>query len=634
LVLSLKIKGGKMNLISADSVTKKMGDKLLFENISFGIESGQKTALIGVNGCGKSTLLKIIAGRESADSGTVSKNRDCRINYLPQLPEYDPEHTISDHIMSSESNLVKLIRYYESLCANPENTEKYQKELDEATEKMNKMDAWQYEHEIKSILSELGINDLSPKLKTLSGGMLKKVSLAQALISEGNLLILDEPTNHLDIDTVVWLQSYLSKTVKSILMVTHDRYFLDSICTNIIEIERGGIYTFDGNYSYYLEKKTEIENSISRENERIKSILRNELKWLKQGAKARSTKQKARKIRIEEMQSRPVHAKAQEIELEISGRRLGKQILEIDSVSKSYGGKIVFRPFSYTFKHKEKLGIVGPNGAGKSTFIKIITGAETPDTGEVKTGINTSFAVFDQHSRALDPEKRMIDVVRDEKENITLPNGKNISAGQMLEKFLFPGSMHHTPVKKLSGGEKRRLHLVLILMQNPNFLIMDEPTNDLDIKTLSVLEDFLADFNGCVLVVSHDRCFMNRVADNLLVFDGEGGIETFFGDYDDFLEYRKTKDQQVRKKQEEPQKPQKEKQNKKLTYMEKKEFENLEPEIEELEAEKTRLQGILAKGGTNYTELTETQKAIDDTDSLISEKMERWEYLLSKSEED
>ncbi|PLX68263.1 MAG: ABC transporter ATP-binding protein [Denitrovibrio sp.] len=618
-----------MNLISIDKISKTMGDKTLFTDISLGLDEGQKTALIGVNGCGKSTLLKIIAGTQSADSGTVSRNKECRINYLSQLPEHNPENTILDHIMSGESPLVKLIRHYEHLCSNPSDSESYRKDLDSTTEDMTKLDAWQYEHEVKSVLSELGISDVSLKLGELSGGMLKKVSLAQALIDEGNLLILDEPTNHLDIDTVDWLQAHLAKTSKSILMVTHDRYFLDSICNNIIEIDRGQLFTFAGNYSYYLEKKTEMENSLLREEDRIRNILRNELKWLKRGAKARSTKQKARKDRITDMQNRPKLQKEKNIEMEISGKRLGKQILEVENISKSYGEKQVIKPFSYTFGNKERLGIVGANGAGKSTFIRLISSEEPSDTGEVRTGVNTSFSVFDQHSKALNPDKRLIDVVKDEREHIILPNCKSISAGQMLEKFLFPSIMHHTPVHKLSGGEKRRLHLVLILMQNPNFLILDEPTNDLDIKTLSVLEDFLVDFPGCLLVVSHDRIFMNRVTDSLLVFDGNGNIDKFPGDYDDYVEERKEREASAKKEIKE--KPEvKSKPSTKLTYKEKMELETIEPDIEKMEAEKAEYEAVLADGGTNYTQLADAQQKIDELEESILEKMERYEYLLEK----
>ncbi|ADD67755.1 ABC transporter related protein [Denitrovibrio acetiphilus DSM 12809] len=619
-----------MNLISVDKITKTAGDKELFTDISFGIDAGQKTALIGVNGCGKSTLLKMIAGFIQPDNGLISRNRECRINYLPQIPEHNPDDTILGYIMSGESDLVKLIRHYEELCANPADTDKYKNDLDHTMEEMNKLDAWQYEHEVKSILGELGINDVSLKMGTLSGGMIKKAALAQALIDEGNLLILDEPTNHLDIETVDWLQTHLSKTTKSILMVTHDRYFLDSICNNIIEIDRGGIFTFGGNYSYYLEKKAEMEESLARAEDRTQNILRNELKWLRRGAKARSTKQKARKDRIEQMQNRPKLLKQQDIELEIEGKRLGKQILEVEDISKSYEGRQVIKPFSYTFKHMESLGVVGPNGAGKSTFIRLITSEEPTDTGELRKGLNTTFAVFDQHSKALNPDKRLIDVVKDEKETIILPNGKSISAGQMLEKFLFPSMMHHTPVHKLSGGEKRRLHLVLILMQNPNFLILDEPTNDLDIKTLSVLEDFLVGFPGCLLVVSHDRCFMNRVADNLLIFDGEGNIETFFGDYDDYIEEKREREAAKKKEIKEKQTPEPEKKKNKLTYMEKKELESIEPAIEKLESELAVQQAVLAKGGSNYTELAEAQERIDEIEMEILEKMERQEFLMEK----
>ena len=619
-----------MNLISVDSISKTMGDKTLFSDISFGIESSQKTALIGVNGCGKSTLLKMIAGIGAPDSGLISRNKECRINYLPQLPDIRPEDTILDFIMSGESALVKLIKHYEELCTQAEDSDRYRDDLDKTMEEMNKLDAWQYEYDVKSVLGELGINDVNLRMGKLSGGMIKKVALAKALIDEGNLLILDEPTNHLDIETVDWLQTFLSKTNKSILMVTHDRYFLDSICNNIIEIDRQSIHTFGGNYSYYLEKKAEMEDSLMREEDRIKNILRNELKWLKAGVKARSTKQKARKDRIMEMQNRPKMHKQQELELEISGKRLGKQILEVEEISKSYDGREIIKPFTYTFKHNEHLGVVGPNGAGKSTFIRLITEEEPSDSGEVRKGINTTFAVFDQHSKALDPDTRIIDIVKQEKETILLPNGKSISAGQMLEKFLFPSIMHHTPVHKLSGGEKRRLHLVLILMQNPNFLILDEPTNDLDIKTLSVLEDFLVDFPGCLLVVSHDRCFMNRVTDTLLVFDGKGGIDKFPGDYDDYIEMRK--EQQTEKKREIKEKPAPPKTEKKakLTYMEKKELEGIPAEIEKLEAQVDADQAILAKGGSNYTELSQAQERIEEAEMRILELMERHEELTEK----
>ena len=621
-----------MNLISVDKISKKMGDKQLFTDISFGLQSGQKTALIGVNGCGKSTLLKILAKKEQPDSGTVSWNRDCRINYLPQMPDFDPEHTVLDAVFNSGSAMTELIKHYESLCSRPENSDRYRGELDRVMNEMNRLDAWNYEYEIKSILGELGINDVSVKLGELSGGMLKKVALAQALIDEGNMLIMDEPTNHLDIETVEWLQTYLKKTVKSIFMVTHDRYFLDEICSDIIEIDRGTTFYYSGGYSLYLEKKAESEEQLRREDQRQNNILRNELKWLRRGAKARSTKQKARIERIGVMQEREGYREADKLELEITGQRLGKQILEIKDITKSYDGNVIIKPFTYTFKQKERLGVVGRNGAGKSTFLRLITGEEPADSGEIIKGLNTVFGVFDQHSKDLDPEKRMIDTVREIKEVLTLPNGKTISAGQVLEKFLFPSNMHHTPIRKLSGGEKRRLHLVLVLMQNPNFLILDEPTNDIDIKTLSVLEDFLDDFPGCILVVSHDRCFMNRVADNLLVFDGEGGIDVFYGDFDDYLEQKKEAASEA-KKTAEPKPVETKQKKKKLSYNDQKEYDSLESDIEKLEEEKSDLETKLNKGDGDYSQLADMQKRIDEIDETILGKMERWEYLTSLLED-
>ncbi|MGE4318588.1 MAG: ABC-F family ATP-binding cassette domain-containing protein [Deferribacterales bacterium] len=606
-----------------------MGDKQLFTEISFGIEEGQKTALIGVNGCGKSTLLKILAKKEQPDSGTVSWNRQCVINYLPQMPDFDPEDTILDAVFKSGSAVTELIKQYEKLCHHPENTDQYRDQLDKVMNEINRLDAWHFEYEIKSILGELGINDTDMKLGTLSGGMLKKVALAQALIDDGNLLVMDEPTNHLDIETVEWLQTYLKKTTKSILMVTHDRYFLDEICSNIIEIDRGTAFTYNGGYSFYLEKKDEAEAQLQREDQRQRNILRNEMKWLRRGAKARSTKQKARIERIHAMQDREVYREADKLELEIQAQRMGKHILEIKDVSKSYDGRAIIKPFTYTFKPKERLGIVGRNGAGKSTFLRLVTGEEPTDTGEVTPGLNTVFGVFDQHSKELDPDKRMIDTVRDIKEVLILPNGKSISAGQVLEKFLFPSVMHHTPIRKLSGGEKRRLHLVLVLMNNPNFLILDEPTNDIDIKTLSVLEDFLDDFPGCILVVSHDRCFMNRVADNLLIFDGEGGVEVFYGDFDDYLEEKKQAVSEEKKQtpKKEPEQPKTKK--KKLSYNEQKEYDSLESDIENLEEEKSGLERKLNAGEDDYSSLADMHKRIEQIDELILEKMERWEYLSS-----
>jgi ATP-binding cassette subfamily F protein uup len=621
-----------MNLISVNNISKSVGTKVLFTDVSFGIDENYKLALIGINGSGKTTLLNILAGREKPDSGEISWNNKCKINYLSQLPDFNMNDSIIDHIFKSDSDIVQAIKKYELLCENPTDDENYIKELDKMIEELDRLDAWQFESEIKSILAELGIKDLKQKMGDLSGGMLKKVSLASVLIDSGNLLILDEPTNHLDIDTTCWLEEFLKKTKKSIIMVTHDRYFLDNICNHIMEIDQQKVFNFNGNYTYYLEKKAEFIETQKRENEKFENILRNELKWLKRGAKARTTKQKARIDRIKQMQERVPFKEDKNIEFQANFRRLGKTILEVKNISKSYNNKLVIKPFSYVFKHGEKLGIVGPNGAGKSTFLRLITQMEASDSGEIKKGINTHFAVFDQHSKALDPDKRIIDVIKEEKEVIYLPNGKFISPGQFLEMFLFPSRMHHTPVSKLSGGEKRRLHLILILMTNPNFLILDEPTNDLDIKTLSVLEDFLDNFKGCLIVVSHDRYFMNRVTEHLLIFDGKGNINEFPGDFTDFLEF-KLKNKSEKDEKKEIKKDKKVKDNKnKLTYLEKKEFETIEQEIEELEKQKMKIEQKLSAGGTNYTELSEYQKELELVEDEILYKMERWEYLSEKSE--
>ncbi|UOD34021.1 ABC-F family ATP-binding cassette domain-containing protein [Deferribacteraceae bacterium V6Fe1] len=623
-----------MNLISVDKISKSVGSKILFENISFGVNEGEKIALIGINGSGKTTLLNILAGVEKPDSGKVSINNDCYINYLKQFPKFDPEERIIDHIFKSNSPVVQAIKEYEFLCNNPASDENYIKKLDEMITRLDKLEAWQFESEIKSILAELGIKDLNLKMKELSGGMIKKVSLAQALIDSGNLLILDEPTNHLDINTTCWLEEYLIKTRKTIIMVTHDRYFLDNVCNVILEIDNKTIYQFNGNFSFYLEKKSEMIDTQKRENLKIQNILRNELKWLKRGAKARTTKQKARIDRIEELQQKPSFTEDTLTEFRSKSRRLGNKILEIKDISKSYDGKQVVKPFSYIFKHYERLGIVGPNGAGKSTFVKLITEMEKTDSGEVIKGINTQFAIFDQHSAALDPDKRIIDIIKEEKEVIDTPDGKFISPGKFLEMFLFPSNMHHTPVAKLSGGEKRRLHLVLLLLKNPNFLILDEPTNDLDIKTLSVLEEYLDNFQGCLIVISHDRYFMDRVVDHLFIFDGYGNIDEFPGNFTDYLAYKRENQGKSESKTQANVKSQERQQSNKskLTYLEKKEFESIEAEIEELEKRKEELEVKLATGGTNYAELAEYQNELEKIESEILHKIERWEFLTEKSE--
>lgn len=624
-----------MNIVSIDKLTKWQNGKKLFEDISFGIDSEQKIALIGVNGCGKSTLLRIIAGKEFYDSGNISLRKDTRISFLKQVPVCDPEDTIIEHVLKSNTPKLQLIKHYELLAekiAKNHGNKDFERELSEVMSEMDRIDAWQYESEIKSVLSELGLDDLSILMKTLSGGMLKKVALAQALIDDCELLILDEPTNHLDIKTIQWLQNYLQKTTKALLFVTHDRYFLDTVATHIYEIDRSTFYQYNGNYSFYMEKKAEQDITIFHDEQRMKSIMRVELEWLKRGARARQTKSKSRIEKATEMLNREKNNDVDNIEISISGRRLGKKILEVEKISKSYGEKNVIKDFSYKFKKNERIGIIGENGAGKTTLLKLLTGEEKPDTGTVDQGINTFFGYFGQYSTPLNYESTILEFAKESGLEVKLADGKTISTGQMLERFMFPSGMHYTPISKLSGGEKRRLYLLHVLLQNPNFLIFDEPTNDLDIKTLSILEDFLNDFDGCLIVVSHDRYFMDRVTDYLFIFDGNGNIKEFTGNYSDYLEYKKELDAEELRKENEKKaifsKPKTE-EKVKLSFKEKKEFETLEKEIDKLEKEKDKIDTLFATGDTNFDNISKWNAQYKEITDQIHQKMERWEYLAS-----
>ncbi|HCL58003.1 MAG TPA: hypothetical protein DHW82_13490 [Spirochaetia bacterium] len=622
-----------MNLVNLDKVSKTQGDKKLFENISFGMNDGDKIALIGINGSGKSTLLKMIAGIENPDNGTIARNRALKISFLPQVPLFQPENTILEHILKSNDPKILLIREYEQwtekIKKSPDN-ESLQKKLMEIMHRMDQEDVWGFEREIRSILDQFGLDDLEIKMGSLSGGMLKKVALAQSLVLDSQLLILDEPTNHLDLQMIDWLEKYLCEKSKTVIMVTHDRYFLDRVCNQIIEIDHEKIYTFNGNYSYYLEKKTEIENSFQAENERIASILRKEMVWLRRGVLARGTKQQARIDRITEMQNRKKIEEKENLELGVLGRRLGNKILELLNVSKSFDGKPVIKDFTYTFKKNERIGIIGPNGSGKSTLLNLITGKIKEDSGKIDSGQNTFFGLFDQNAIDLNPEERVIDFIRNTAEHITLNNGETLSAGKMLERFLFTAKQQSSPIEKLSGGERRRLYMLHVLMKNPNFLLLDEPTNDLDIKTLSILEDFLETFPGCVVAVSHDRYFMDRIAGLLLVFDGKTNITLFPGNYSEYLESQESETLQSEKSKTLPKKiePKKEKEKTKLSYHEKREYEKIEKEIEVLEKEKSEIEERFGSGSWQE-DLALRHKELE---KILQEKMNRWEYLSSFEE--
>ncbi|MCG6193706.1 ABC-F family ATP-binding cassette domain-containing protein [Leptospira sp. FAT2] len=621
-----------MNLISVDKISKEIGAKVLLGQISFGINEGEKIGILGINGSGKTTLLKLLAGLDVPDSGQILKNKILQIAVLSQSPSFNPDHTILEHIFSSPSPILKTVRAYEAVCGRLDSGDaNVEEEYNRLMQEMDRLGAWELESWFRSVLKELEIPDLSLKMSSLSGGMLKKVALVQTLIEESNLLILDEPTNHLDVDTILWLQDYLIETKKAVILVTHDRYFLEEVTDRIIELENGNLSSFPGNFGFYLEKKAELEANRERAEHKEKQFLKKELEWLRRQPKARGTKQKGRTDRALEVLNRKKAGKEIVLDFSVSGRKLGKKILELKNLTKSFG-KPILSGFSYTFKNGERIGIVGPNGAGKSTLLNLISGREKPDSGDVSVGMNTSFGYFDQISKELPGEMRVIDYIKKEcGVSVKMSDDRVLSAADMLELFLFDGRLQAGTIKNLSGGERRRLYLVAILMTNPNFLILDEPTNDLDIKTLSVLEEFLAEFGGCILVVSHDRYFMDRTVDYLFVFEGDGAVEKFPGNYSEYLEYKNYLNKQKDKKQ--PEVRQKEtdssKNKKGLNFNQKKELEALEAEISELEDEERKLTELLQSGSGKPEELAVSGKRLTEIHSLLPLKMERWEELQS-----
>ncbi|MBW0434418.1 ABC-F family ATP-binding cassette domain-containing protein [Leptospira yasudae] len=619
-----------MNLISVDKISKEIGAKVLLNQISFGINEGEKIGILGINGSGKTTLLKMLAGLDVPDSGQILKNKILQIAVLSQSPSFNPDHNILEHIFSSPSPILATVRAYEAVCGRLDSGDaNVEEEYNRLMQEMDRLGAWELESWFRSVLKELDIPDLSLKMSSLSGGMLKKVALVQTLIEESNLLILDEPTNHLDVDTILWLQDYLIETKKAVILVTHDRYFLEEVTDRIIELENGNLSSFPGNFGFYLEKKAELEANRERAEHKEKQFLKKELEWLRRQPKARGTKQKGRTDRALEVLNRKKAGKEIVLDFSVSGRKLGKKILELKNLTKSFR-KPILSGFSYTFKNGERIGIVGPNGAGKSTLLNLISGREKPDSGDVSVGMNTSFGYFDQISKELPGEMRVIDYIKKEcGVSVKMSDDRVLSAADMLELFLFDGRLQAGAIKNLSGGERRRLYLVAILMTNPNFLILDEPTNDLDIKTLSVLEEFLAEFGGCILVVSHDRYFMDRTVDYLFVFQGDGVVEKFPGNYSEYLEYKNYLNKQKDKK--EPEVRQKEtdssKNKKGLNFNQKKELEALEAEISELEDEERKLTELLQSGSGKPEELAVSGKRLTEIHSLLPIKMERWEEL-------
>lgn len=609
--------------LQIDNLTKSFGDLVLFENISFGIAEGQRVGLIAKNGSGKSTLLNIIAGKEGHDSGSIVFRRDLRVDYLPQDPQYPEEMTVIEACFHHGNRTVELIKEYER-CMETEGNPG----LDELLTRMDQEKAWEYEQKVKQILSQLKIRNFDQKVKQLSGGQLKRVALANALITEPELLILDEPTNHLDLDMTEWLEEYLRRTNLSLLMVTHDRYFLDRVCSEIIEIDNRQVYQYKGNYSYYLEKRQERIDAKNVEIERANNLYRTELDWMRRMPQARGHKARYREEAFYELEKvAKQRVRNDNVKLEVKASYIGSKIFEADHLCKRFGDLKILDDFSYIFSRYEKMGIVGNNGTGKSTFIKILMGQVQPDSGTLDIGETVRFGYYSQDGLQFDEQMKVIDVVQDIAEVIELGNGKRLTASQFLQHFLFTPETQHSYVYKLSGGERRRLYLCTVLMRNPNFLVLDEPTNDLDIITLNVLEEYLQNFKGCVIVVSHDRYFMDKVVDHLMVFNGQGDIRDFPGNYSDYRDWKEAKAQQekeVRKSQEEKTVRVRLNDKKKMTYKERLEFEQLEKDIAALEEEKASIEASLCSGELAVEELTRCSKRLSEVNDLIDEKTMRW----------
>ena len=609
--------------LQVENLTKSFGDLVLFNGISFGIAEGQRIGLIAKNGSGKTTLLNILAGKEGHDEGKITFRRDLRVGYLEQSPKYPEELTVLEACFYHGNSTVELIKEYERCMETPGNPG-----MDELLVRMEHEKAWDYERRAKQILSQLKIRDFSQKIGHLSGGQLKRVALANILITEPDLLILDEPTNHLDLDMTEWLEEYLNRGSLSLLMVTHDRYFLDRVCSEIIEIDNRQLYSYKGNYSYYLEKRQERIEATNAEIARANNLYRTELEWMRRMPQARGHKARYREEAFYELEKvakqRTYDAN---VKLDVKASYIGSKIFEADHLCKRFGDLKILDDFSYIFARYEKMGIVGNNGTGKSTFIKILMGLEKPDSGTLDIGETVRFGYYSQEGLQFNEQMKVIDVITDIAEVIELGNGKRLTASQFLQHFLFTPETQHSYVYKLSGGERRRLYLCTVLMRNPNFLVLDEPTNDLDIVTLQVLEEYLQNFKGCVIVVSHDRYFMDKVVDHLLVFKGQGDIRDFPGNYSDYRDWKLAKAEHEK----EAAKPKEEKtqrvrlnDKRRMTFKERKEFEQLEKEIAALEEEKKQIEESLCSGTLSVDELTEKSKRLPLLNDELDKKTMRW----------
>jgi len=616
-----------MNILSADNISKQFGDRYLLKNVTLGVLKGQKIALVGNNGSGKTTLLNILTGSVLPDEGKVAARKDIKVGFLSQNPQFDENLSIADTIFTSENPQQKAIKAYEQALEHPENAEALQKTL----EVMDNLQAWDYEVKIKQILGKLDIHDLEKKISELSGGQKKRVALAYFLIDDPDLLILDEPTNHLDVETIEWLEYHLSMSEKSLLLVSHDRYFLDKVCNKIVELDFGQIYHYEGNYAYFLEKKAEREAIEQSEIQKAKNLFRKELEWIRKQPKARGTKAKYRVDNFYKIQEKAQSGKQeQNLQIDTKTSRLGSKILELKGVHKQYGVQKIVENFTYTFQKGDKIGVVGVNGVGKSTLLKMIMGQTEPNQGTIELGETVKLGYYSQDELRYQEGQRVLDFIKEIAEVVTLSNGETITASQFLNRFLFPPEVQYKPIEKLSGGEKRRLQLMQVLIQNPNFLILDEPTNDLDIQTLNILEDFLESFQGCLLIVSHDRYFMDKLVEHLFVLEGEGKIKDFNGNYSDYRNWLDEETEQE-KVTEKPKNEVKTEQpvasttsKRKLSFKEKQEFESLEKEIKQLEEKKAGLVLKLNTGEGSHEDLSQWAKEIEQISSLIDEKEMRW----------
>lgn len=630
-----------MNLITFENICKSYSEKKLIENLSFGINDGEKIGLIGVNGTGKSTLLKIVAGAEEIDSGKITKANRVRIEYLPQSPDYDENATVLEQVFKAESKELNLLGRYQDLLKKLEKeySDKTNEELIKVQEQIDTMNLWDLENDAKAVLTKLGIDNFDQKVSELSGGQKKRISLASALITPCELLVLDEPTNHLDSDTIDWLEEYLNSRKGSLLMITHDRYFLDRVTNRILELDKGRLFSYEGNYTLFLEKKMERLQLESSMEDKRQNLIRNELKWVKRGARARTTKQKARLQRFDELVNREVIKEDEKIDISVASSRLGKKIIEIKNIYKSFDGKKVIDDLEYTLARTDRIGIVGKNGLGKSTLINILNGKLQPDSGTIEIGETVKIGCFSQDDSHMDPSMKAIDYIKEESDYITTADGTKITASMMCERFLFNGTLQHTMIEKLSGGERRRLHLLRVLMGAPNVLLLDEPTNDLDIETLSRLEDYLDEFDGVVITVSHDRYFLDRICNKIFAYEGNGRIFIFTGNYSDYaifreiqgIEFEDDKPEKVVEPKKEKEKPKSDKKTK-FSYKEQKEYDSIDSDIEQLEKKIAALEESTAVYATDFTKLQEIMNEKAELEKELEYKYERWEYLNELAE--